>query len=99
MDLVTFQKLISLMEKIDKRRSAADEIGIDMSEYDDPHMEAIFLLVKSLFGESGEESISWFCYENDYGRDKLEAWDKDGNPICRNVKELWQCVTTSPGSE
>ena len=48
--------------------------------------------LKSKLNQEQVDWFYWFCYENDFGKGKLIAEDKDGNPICRTVEELLEII-------
>lgn len=89
MDFQTFEKVITTLQAIDDRRHAIHKLGVDILEYDDPHFTVIRHLLEATFGKTGYDIIDWFCCESDYGRNGMTATDKNGNPICRNIQELW----------
>lgn len=62
---------------------------IDITNVTDGYEHAITILLKSYYGEQGEDWISWFLYERDPERGLL-AHDKDGNEICKTIEELWE---------
>ena len=62
---------------------------VDLTNVTDGHEQVISTLFKCYFGEEGYDWISWFLYEKN-GREDIQAWDKDGNEICRNEDELWE---------
>jgi hypothetical protein len=62
---------------------------VDLTNVTDEYEQLISTLLNCYFGEEGYEWISWFLYEK-RGREDMNAWDKDGNEICRNEDELWE---------
>jgi hypothetical protein len=62
--------------------------------------------LSSNYNEEGVDWINWFMFESDFGKkdwskskslnnepssnDKYGARDKDGNPICYDIKSLWE---------
>ena len=44
--------------------------------------------MRSHYNDFGWDWISWFIWENDYGKKKLGAWDADGKPVAQNSKKL-----------
>ena len=63
---------------------------IDIIEFVDPYSDIISELIKEVYGETGYDWWSWFCFENDYGQGTLEAWDENKNPICYSFESLWE---------
>lgn len=90
MTLYDFEKMIATLREVQDRRHAVHKLGVNLLEYDDPHFSVINQLLTVLYGEEGFGCISWFCYENDFGRGTLAAYDKDGNEICKTVEGLYQ---------
>jgi hypothetical protein len=89
MTLETFKKIIeSLQSNIDRERSLY-KLGLDLINFTESYDVIISLLFKEIYGTTGNEWIEWYCYENDFGRGKLKAYD--GNiEIMKSVDELWK---------
>lgn len=86
-----FEKIILLMQKNSNDVRSAYRLGVDLTEINDPLHEIITHLFGSYYGQEGLDWIDWWCYEKDFGtKEKIQAWDKDGNEICRNIYELWE---------
>jgi hypothetical protein len=86
----TFLKVTLELQKQDHIINNLYKNKIDLLEFVDPYHKVITLLIKEVYGEEGFDLWSWFCYENDYGQGTLEAWDKDGTPICYSFESLWE---------
>jgi len=91
MDFSVFEKIISDIKACSESERAIYKAGIDLINYSDSYNTIISLLLKAYYGKSGEEWISWFLYDRGED-DSYKAYDKEGNEICRNVKELWELV-------
>jgi hypothetical protein len=53
-------------------------------------------LMIECFGVDGEDMISWWCYEKDFGkREDLTCQDKDGNLICQDLDGLYEYIQNS----
>jgi hypothetical protein len=69
-------------------------LGIDMSSYNDDLYKVIDILMEKAFGSLNKEWIDWFLYERvTHGGKILEAFDENNNPICYDIKSLWEEVT------
>ena len=91
----TFEKLITELQGISDKYEKLYALGVDLLNYDEPNQRAISLLMEELFGKEGKEWIDWFLYERvSHSGEILEAWDKDNNPICYDIKSLWEEVKT-----
>jgi hypothetical protein len=86
----TFLKITLELQKQDRIVDNLHKNNVDLLEFVDPYHGLIHLLIKEIYGEEGVDWFSWFCYENDYGQGKLEAWDKDKNRICYSLESLWE---------
>ena len=86
----TFLEITLELQKQDRIINNLYKNKIDLLEFVDPYHKVITLLIKEVYGEEGLDWWSWFCYENDYGQGTLEAWDKDGTPICYSFESLWE---------
>lgn len=70
------------------------KLGIDISNYEDDLYRVIDLLMERAFGSSNKEWIDWFVYERvTLNGEILEAWDENKNPICYDIKSLWEEIT------
>lgn len=85
-----FESIILELEKQDKIQSELYKYNIDLFDFTDSYHQIIDKLIKEIYGEEGHDWFSWFCYENDFGRKELGAWDENENPICQDVKGLWE---------
>lgn len=64
--------------------------NVDLVSFTDPYEQIISLLIKEIYGESGYDWFSWFCWENNFGTGELEARDEKRNPICYSHESLWE---------
>ena len=84
----SFEYLISKIKEqseIDHRFYA---MGLDLQNIVDPFHHIISHLLRVYYGKDGEDWISWFLYERS-NSEEAQAWDKDGNEICFDLKSLW----------
>ena len=84
----SFEYLISKIKEqgeIDHRFYA---MGLDLQNIVDPFHHIISHLLRVYYGKEGEDWISWFLYERS-NSEEAQAWDKDGNEICFDLKSLW----------
>jgi hypothetical protein len=91
MKLEVFETILSNLNTISEKQTAAYDIGIDLINYNDIYNNVISLLFKSHYGKEGAEWIEWFIYEKS-GKEDICAYDSDGNEICKTVEELWNIV-------
>jgi len=90
---MTYETFLKITLELQRQERIVDDLyksKIDLLEFIDPYHGLIHLLIKEIYGEEGVDWFSWFCYENDYGQGKLEAWDADKNPICYSLESLWE---------
>jgi hypothetical protein len=90
---MTYETFLKITLELQRQERIVDDLyksKIDLLEFIDPYHGLIHLLIKEIYGEEGVDWFSWFCYENDYGRGTLEAWDADKNPICYSLESLWE---------
>ena len=90
---MTYKNFLKVTLELQKQDQIIDNlhtINVDLLDFVDPYHIIISLLLKEVYGEKGLDWWSWFCYENDFGRGKLEAWDENKNPICYSLKSLWE---------
>jgi hypothetical protein len=90
---MTYETFLKITLELQRQERIVDDLyksKIDLLEFIDPYHGLIHLLIKEIYGEEGVDWFSWFCYENDYGRGGLEAWDADKNLICYSLESLWE---------
>jgi hypothetical protein len=92
---MTYQQFEILIKTLLQKREDQVEIyrlGIDMSSYNDDLYKVIDMLMEKAFGIN-KEWIDWFVYERVSPSGQiLEAWDENKNPICYDIKSLWEEV-------
>jgi hypothetical protein len=91
-----FEEFISVYRNTLERSEKLYKLGIDLIDYSDEYHSLITRLFKEVYGEEGYEWFGWFCHESDFGERKYEgghgASDADGNPICYDLKSLWEML-------
>jgi hypothetical protein len=90
---MTFEKFEKLIHDLQTQEEVVHSLyksNVDLIEFVDPYHGIIHDLILEIYGADGLDWWSWFCHENDYGRGSLEAWDENENPICYNLKSLWE---------
>lgn len=85
-----FKKVILDLKKQDQIILDLSKMGLDLFNFVDPYQSCVSDLIKEIYGDIGHDWWSWFCYENNYGKGNLKAWDYDGTPICYDLKSLWE---------
>ena len=86
----TFAHIAIQLQKQEQVINNLYKNNVDLLEFVDPYHYVISTLIKEVYGEEGLDWWSWFCYENDFGLGELEVWDADKNPICHDLKSLWE---------
>jgi len=86
----TFLNVIQQLQKQDHVLQKLYKYNINLLDLVDPYHSIISDLIKEIYGEEGYDWFSWFCYENNYGKGELKAWDENKNNICYDVKTLWE---------
>ena len=90
-----FKKIIEEIKLAQKYNHKYYKFGIDLYEGKYPIAE-VHGIITDLFWESlydvhGVDWINWFMWENDFGNNKMEAWDGD-KLICQTVEELYEYI-------
>ena len=90
----SFKTLIETIESSRKKSQEAYQLGIDLSEYNDPQFKVIDLLMQEAFGEEAKGWIDWFLYERVSPTGNiLEAFDANKTPICYDIQSLWEEIS------
>jgi len=93
MKLDKFKQLIEDIKALQDKSTQLYKIGVDIHDLVlDPYWGVINNLLKEIYGEQGEEWISWWCFDNDFGKKGHGAWDEAGNVICQDVESLWKHI-------
>jgi hypothetical protein len=96
MEKTVFFNMIEELEKRDNKTKTLYLLGVDLTELDSPFESVIRNLMIECFGVDGEDMISWWCYEKDFGkREDLTCQDKDGNLICQDLDGLYEYIQNS----
>lgn len=101
MDYETFEKLIVELQGAYERNTKLYQLGVDLSEHNEPMHRVASLLMLEAFGENGKSWIDWYLFDRVTHSGKiLKAWrTKDGKEdeeICYDIKSLWEEVCNEP---
>jgi hypothetical protein len=88
MDYKEFESIVSTLREQGEVLSKLYDSKIHIIEFIDPYQQVIATLMKELYGTTGYDWFSWFCYENNFS-ESVGAWDENGAPICYDVKSLY----------
>ena len=88
MELEKFKKIIETLRDASDLTDQLYKLKVDLIDFTDPYHGIIYQLMQEVYDENGVDWWSWFCYEKDFGRGEVEAWDKDGNKICYDIESL-----------
>lgn len=88
-----FKLLLEQYDQFQQNCVSMLECGVDLFEhtkYPTAEYTDIFFekLIKQNYNEFGVDWITWFVYENDFGRNNLKATDNEKS-ICQTVDELY----------
>jgi len=95
---MTYENFASIVETLQKQSDLVNDLyskKVDLIDFTDPYDGIIRILLTEVYTAEGYDWFSWFCYENDFGTGKLDANDENGNPICYDVKSLWEFLETN----
>ena len=90
MTLEKFTEVIDSLKKTGEDLNKLYKLNVDLVEFVEPYETIISRLIKEIYGEEGYDWFSWFCYDRDFGEKELGAWDENENPICYDIKSLWE---------
>lgn len=93
MKFEVFSELVNTLQKLEEKSFAANQLGIDLIEYETDFTKATWLAIRSHYGKEASEWIEWFIYERiSLSGEVLKAWDENGIEICSTVESLWQTI-------
>ena len=90
MTLEKFTEIIDSLKKTSEDLNKLYKLNVDLVEFVEPYETIISRLIKEIYGDEGYDWFSWFCYDRDFGEKELGAWDENENPICYDIKSLWE---------
>lgn len=86
-----FKKIIEILKSNSDKQRILYKNGVDLIDFSEGYNSIISLLLDEIYGTVGNEWIGWFCYDNDFGRGGLKAYDGEVE-IVKNVDELWKYI-------
>jgi hypothetical protein len=89
-----FEKIINSFQEQESKLGVARNLGLDLFDFIEPYHSMCVTLIEEIYGPIGAEWFCWFCYENDFGTKGHGAWDENKNPICYDIKSLWNYLET-----
>lgn len=84
-----FLRVTLSLQKQERLIKDLDNLNVDLFTFVDPYHGIIYNLIKEIYGAEGADMFSWFCYDNDFGQNGLDNFDKAGNRICFSHESLW----------
>jgi len=88
-----YEKFEKIINNLKIQDSIIDDLyskKVDLIEFVNPYNYIIESLIEEIYGDEGSNWFFWFCYENQFGSGGLDANDEEGNPICYDIKSLWE---------
>ena len=89
MEYKRFKNMVEVLRDITDRENELYDLDIDITNFLDPYMDVVNTLLEEILTEEQQDWFDWFCWENDFGRGGLEAWNKDKKPIVEDIKGLY----------
>ena len=92
MKLEVFAEILNKLRKQSDKEHALYVLDVDLINFSDDYSSVINILLEIYYGKEGADWIAWYLWERDPIGDQYQATDKDGNPICFDIKSLWEEV-------
>ena len=102
---MTYKEFHKDMMKLKKVHKEADKVYENLKSmfgsyvFESPLYEAMYSgiefamnLIANKYGDSANEWISWYIYENDWGKKKMEAGKTDNMKPIISLKDLWNVM-------
>ena len=92
------EELKNALDLVQETETFLDEVKevLHVDIFEIPAIENIYrmfdLLINSHYTDVGQDWIFWWCYENDFGKAGLKAFDEYDKEICRNFDELYEYI-------
>jgi len=88
-----FENILTNLKLVSQKSQKFYDLGLDISNIQDDFHKIINDILSSHYSEEGVEWIDWFMNEREsLNGDIYEATDKNGKPICYDIKSLWILV-------
>jgi hypothetical protein len=88
MKLEIFKEIIAKIKEHDAIIDKTYDAGVDLTNLMDPIQTVVSHLIGSIYGESGQDTFDWWCYDNEFGTKDMEMTDRDGNRLCQTIEDL-----------
>lgn len=98
MEYKKLEKYIQILSEQNKKANQAYKAGVDLLEFTDQYHAIFKMLWEEILTPEGLDWLEWFIYEKRAIEGKIKkdlgAWDENGNPICEDLKGLYEylCV-------
>lgn len=93
------EKYISILVNQDLKVNKAYDAGVDIMDFADDYHLIIKMMLEEILTPEGINWLEWFIWEKgaitgELNKD-LDAWDENGNPICQDLKGLYEHLVTN----
>jgi hypothetical protein len=92
MKLEVFTEILNKLRKQSDKHDVLYELDIDLVNFSDDYTTVIDMLLEVYYGKEGADWISWYLWERDPLGTIDQATNRDGKPICFDIKSLWEEV-------
>ncbi len=94
MEYEKLEKYINLLSEQDKKVKKAYSAGVDILDFTDQYHTLFRMLWEEILTPEGLDWLEWFLWEKDAisgePRKDMNAWDENKNPICEDLKGLYE---------
>lgn len=91
MNFNVFKEVVQTIKAQNKRSQKLYELGIDLTDFEDPLQKVITHLIGSIYGKEGLETFDWWCYDKEFGtRADITMHNSDGVLVCETLEDLHQ---------
>jgi hypothetical protein len=91
MKLKDFENILKLLTENNHKYHQLYKLGVDIIGFNEDLYKVINILLKNIYGTEGKGWIEWYLYEK-LNDPTLDAFDENQQPICYDVKSLWEYV-------
>ena len=99
MEYEKLEKYISILSDEHKKMNQAYKLGIDLLDFVDQYHVLFKMLWEEILTPEGLDWLEWFIWEKggieNSIREDLGAWDENGNPICQDLRGLYEYLTAN----
>jgi hypothetical protein len=99
MEYEKLEKYISILSDQHKKVNQIYKLGVDIIDFTDQYHTLFKMLWGEILTPEGLDWLEWFIWDKGAIegeiKEEIGAWDEDGNPICQDLKGLYEYLNAN----